>query len=287
MSQVDREITEYPEIPENRSDDLHNSELLDKADLILFMAGNQFMLMPEMINAFQARYPEVENIYYQTLPPGLEFQEILAGGARFRGRSFRIEPDIYSSVSAQAMESLVKKGIVSPDDYFVYLRNKLALMVQKGNPRSIQSPLDLGREEIVVSQPNPEYEHIAGYITAMYEQVGGRELVHKIMEEKKAGGTTLLTRVHHRETPRRLLRGEADAGPVWYTEIIEAGRVGLEVQGVEVAREFDQRDAVNYFIAPLHTGRNQDNTEKFLHFIKSEPAREIFRKFGFITDMPL
>lgn len=40
---------EYPEIPSDREDDLHNLEYLEKAQLILFMAGNQFMVMKDLL----------------------------------------------------------------------------------------------------------------------------------------------------------------------------------------------------------------------------------------------
>lgn len=45
-----------PVIPSNRKDDLHNLEIADTADLVLFVAGNQFMVMEELISTFQARH---------------------------------------------------------------------------------------------------------------------------------------------------------------------------------------------------------------------------------------
>ncbi|MBS3810082.1 MAG: substrate-binding domain-containing protein [Desulfobacterales bacterium] len=277
--------TDYPEIPEERGDDIHGLEMAGRADLTLFMAGNQFMVMPELIDAFRKENPAAETVVYQTLPPGLELRQILAGGARFRGKTYKFHPDVYSSVSEKAMKTLAERDIIASEDYFVYLHNRLALMVRKGNPRAIASVLDLGREDIVVSQPNPEYEHIAEHVAAMYEQAGGQELVETILEKKLADGTALLTTVHHRETPTRLLRGEADVGPVWYTEIEAAKRAGLEIEGVELDPSVDQREAINYYIAPLRIGRNPENTRSFLRFVTAEPARRIFQKYGFITEI--
>ncbi|MFP3980353.1 MAG: molybdate ABC transporter substrate-binding protein [Desulfobacterales bacterium] len=277
--------TAYPEIPEDRGDDLHGLEVADRADLTLFMAGNQFMVMPELVSAFQKAHPEVETIVYQTLPPGLELRQILAGGARFREKTYRLYPDVYSAVSEQAMRTLGDRDMIRPDEYFIYLRNRLALMVRKKNPLGIAAVSDLGREDVVVSQPNAEYEHIAEHIAVMYAQAGGRKLVETILEKKRENGTTLLTTVHHRETPLRLIRGEADVGPVWYTEIVEAKRAGLEVAGVAVGPELDQREAINYYIAPLRTGPNPENARKFLQFITTPQAREIFRNCGFITEL--
>jgi len=39
-------------IPSDRGDDLHNLKIADSADLVLFMAGNQFMAMKEIVFAF-------------------------------------------------------------------------------------------------------------------------------------------------------------------------------------------------------------------------------------------
>lgn len=68
------------------------------------------------------------------------------------------------------------------------------------------------RIDDLISQPNPEYEDIAIYIKEMYRAAGGDALVHRIMEEKRAEGATILTVVHHRETPLRLRRGTCDVG---------------------------------------------------------------------------
>jgi len=70
-----------PIIPSDRIDDLQGLEIAEKADLVLFMAGNQFMAMKEIVAEFKTRYPEVNNIFYETLPPGLELKQILAKGA--------------------------------------------------------------------------------------------------------------------------------------------------------------------------------------------------------------
>jgi len=273
-----------PIIPEDREDDVCNLDKLEQADLILFMAGNQFMLMPELLAAFQESCPEVRTIVSETLPPGLELKQILAGGAVFKGQTFRMAPDVYSSVSDEAIQTLIERGLVDSADAFVYLHNRLALMVRAGNPLGIRTVQDLGREDVVVSQPNPELEHIAAHTSSMYKQAGGTELVQAIFETKRALGTTLMTTVHHRETPRRLISGEADVGPVWSTEIIEAARAGLDVEGVEVGPELDQREKVNYFIAPLRNGQNLGNARRFLDFIRSSRASEIFESYGFIPE---
>lgn len=88
------EKKDLPIIPFDRGDDLHNLEMADSADLVLFMAGNQFMAMQEIITGFQKEYPDINRIFYETLPPGLELKQILAGGAQFRDILLDVYPDI-------------------------------------------------------------------------------------------------------------------------------------------------------------------------------------------------
>jgi len=271
-----------PTIPPDRGDDLHNLEFADTADLSLFMAGNQFMVMEELLAAFQEAHPEVRRIFYETLPPGLELKQILARGAVFNDRVLDVFPDVYASVSRKAMENLQDAGLISKEDFFLYLHNRIVLMVPEGNPLGITTVADLGREEVRISQPNPEYEDIARYIVDMYRQAGGESLVNRIMEEKRVEGTTILTTVHHRETPLRIRMGTVDVGPVWATEVIHARKVGLAVEALEPGKDLDQRDRINYYICRIKGGKNLENGNKFLHFMASTSAQGIYFAHGFV-----
>jgi len=273
---------ELPTIPPDRSDDLHGLEFEDDADLVLFMAGNQFMVMEALLAAFQKQYPEVQKIFYETLPPGLELKQILAGGAVFRDKAITVYPDIYTSVNLATMETLEKSGHIASADFKLYLHNRLALMVPEGNPAKIKSISDLGRRDVRISQPDPDNEDIAFHIMNMYRQIGGKALVQSIMQEKRAAGTTLFTTVHHRETPLRIAQKTVDAGPVWATETAHARSTGLAFEVVEPGEKFDQRNKINYYICQLTRAPHPDNAQKFLHFICSSTAQNIYKKFGFL-----
>jgi ABC-type molybdate transport system substrate-binding protein len=236
-----------PVIPSDRVDDLHNLEVADDADLVLFMAGNQFMAMDALIRAFQAVHPEVRKIFYETLPPGLELKQIMAGGAVFRERVINVYPDIYTSVNENGMQALVETGHIDAGSYRLYLHNRLSLMVPADNPAGIADIKDMGRDRVRISQPDPANEDIAFHIMDMYRQAGGDELVHRIMEEKRAEGTTLYTIVHHRETPLRISKKTVDVGPVWATEVIHAQSTDLEFDVIEPGKDLDQRDKINYY----------------------------------------
>jgi ABC-type molybdate transport system substrate-binding protein len=269
---------EIPEIPLTSAADIQNLEHMDDAELLLFMAGNQFMVMGELLEEFASRNPDIRTIFYETLPPGLELRQILAGGAKFGDKSLTGRPDVYTSVSEDAMLKLKEHGLV--DEYFVYLHNRLVLMVQKGNPKGIKGVKDLARDDVRVSQPG-EMEDITKHISDMYLKAGGEELLARIMEGKRAEGTTKLTVVHHRETPLRLKEGTADVGPVWATEVVNAKAKGESVEAVDVGPELDQHDRVNYYMARLTEAPNPEHGALFLDFLRSGVAQGIYRSYGF------
>jgi len=288
MSRTVKEINsvmnkkDLPVIPSDRSDDLHNLEIADSSDLVLFMAGNQFMAMEEIISAFQKEYPDIKNIFYETLPSGLELKQILSGGAVFGGKTLDIYPDIYTSVNEKAMKMLEQSGHIDKGDYHLYLHNRLTLMVVKENPAGIHSVMDLARDDVRISQPDPENEDIAFLIMDMYRRAGGDRLVRRIMEEKRAEGTTIFTVVHHRETPLRIVKKTVDAGPVWATEAIHARSSGIGFDVVEPGEGIDQRDRTNYYICKLKNAPHPDNAGMFLDFITSPSAQKIYRNYGFL-----
>ncbi|MCG6974581.1 MAG: substrate-binding domain-containing protein [Desulfobacterales bacterium] len=270
-----------PVIPSDRADDLHHLEIADEADLVLFMAGNQFMVMKEIILAFKNKYPDIEKIFYETLPPGLELKQILTGGAFFRDNIIQVQADVYSSVNENAMKTLEDAGHILQKDYHLYLHNRLALMVAKNNPTGITSVADLGKDWIRISQPDPANEDIAYHIIDMYREAGGDELVHRIMEKKRAEGTTILTVVHHRETPLRIIKQTVDAGPVWATEAAYAKASGLSIEVVEPGEDLDQRERIKYYICKLKHAPHPENAGRFIDFITSPAAGRIYEKYGF------
>jgi ABC-type Fe3+ transport system substrate-binding protein len=154
-------------------------------------------------------------------------------------------------------------------------------MVSEGNPEGIKTVLDLCRDDVRISQPGA-MENITRYITDMYRSAGGDALVKKIMDDKRAEGTTILTIVHHRETPLRMKKGTVDVGPVWATEVRNAQSVGLKVEAIEPGEGLDQRDKVNYYIAKLKNAPHPENATKFLSFMKTPQAQDIYKRFGFV-----
>lgn len=96
-------------------------------------------------------------------------------------------PDVYTlytSVTEDVMIQLSQKGYI--DNYFVYLHNRIVLMVPEGNPTGMKIVNDLGRDDVRISQAG-EMEDITQYITDMYKTAGGNKLVRKNYGREKRG----------------------------------------------------------------------------------------------------
>ncbi len=82
--------------------------------------------------------------------------------------------------------------------------------------------------------PNPKWEGIAKQIEAAFRKAGGETLVKAVLVTKVRAGTTMLTQIHHRQTPMWLLDGRVDAGPVWISEALYQQRIGAPIATVRI-----------------------------------------------------
>lgn len=253
------------------------------AEVILWLAGNQFFAMDDVVHAFQSANPGVE-VGLITLPPGLILNAIQAGGWTYGGRDYPGLPDIYASVNLGHLKTLKKAGLM--DRYAIYMHNELQIMVAKGNPRRIKGIGDLVRPDVRTSMPNPVNEGIM--------QFYGRKVLerHGIWNRISGGRECFscqtmpnnwFTAVHHRETPDRIRAGTSDAGFVWKTEVQEAVRTGALVEGVALPPEDSLRNEVAYAIGALTNSPRKMMAAKYLEFVRSPACQSAYAKYGFVN----
>lgn len=258
-------------------------EQMPKAGLVLWLAGNQFFAMDDVIGAFQKHDPAI-SVGLITLPPGLLLQAIKAGGWIYEDKEYRGQPDVYASVSLGHLEQL--KASAMMDSYMVYMHNELEIMVAQGNLKRIAGVQDLARADVRTSMPNPINEGIMQfYIRKVLERhgiwqtiSGGKECVHCQTTENN-----WFTAVHHRETPDRILANQSDAGMVWKTEVLAALRRGAQVEAVALPEQDSLRTEVSYVIGMLKDAKHRQASEVFLSFLRSSECQDAYAKFGFVN----
>jgi molybdate transport system substrate-binding protein len=67
------------------------------ADLVVFFAGNQYMVVPDLVEGFLAAQPSAGSVFYETLPPGVIAAQLRAGGLRMGSLVLRVRPDVMAS----------------------------------------------------------------------------------------------------------------------------------------------------------------------------------------------
>ena len=258
------------------------------ADLVMYLAGNQFMVMDDLMRAFHKENPDIATVYVETIPPGQILKHQILKQGEINGQKTARNPDLFASVNLGHLKKLRGKGLMHT--YMIYIHNKLELMVAAGNPKGIKGPADLARDDLVLSLPNPLTEGIFKFYGAqmlrdlgIYEQVTGNK---KCRGCWAIPGKTWFTKRHHRETPYRIEHGQADVGIVWATEVVHARAQGRAVDGVPIPPPLNQQDRVSYAIGTLKTGRNPYNAQRFLAFLASDTAQEIYARHGFIKARP-
>lgn len=254
------------------------------SELVMYVAGNQFMVMKNLIKDFQAKNPDIKTVYVETIPPGQILKGQILKQGQINGENTAQNPDLFASVNLGHLKKLKAASLMA--DYMTYTHNKLELMVAAGNPKGIKGVKDLGRNDLVQSHPNPLTEGIFKfYGSKMLKDVGLFDKVTGGAECKSCWaveGKTWFTSRHHRETPQRIEEGTADVGIVWTTEVVNAKATNRKVEGVEIPAPLNQIDRVGYAIGALSTGKNAYNAMRFLGYLGTDGAQGIYKKYGFI-----
>jgi ABC-type molybdate transport system substrate-binding protein len=252
------------------------------AEVVLWLAGNQFFAMDDVVAAFQKANPGAD-VGLITLPPGLLLDAIKGGGWSYEGKDYPGLPDVYASVNLGHLKQLKAAGLM--DSYAIYMHNELQVMVAKGNPKKIAGIKDLARDDVRSSNPNPVNEGIMQfYARKVLER-------HGIWDKLAAGKECFscqttpnhwFTSVHHRETPDRIRAGQSDAGIVWRTEVLEAVRAGASVEGVALPPEDSLISEVSYAIGAMTNSKRAAAAQKYLAFLATPAAKAAYEKYGFV-----
>jgi ABC-type molybdate transport system substrate-binding protein len=152
-------------------------------------------------------------------------------------------------------------------------------MVPKGNPANIRSLADLGRPGVRLAMPNPAFEGIARQIKMALTKAGGEALADAVYGAKVKDGSTILTHIHHRQTPLFLMQGVADAGVTWVSEAIFQEQAGNPIAHVSIP-DADNATAV-YAGAQVAGAAHPQAAKAWLDFIRSPEALRIFEGYGF------
>jgi molybdate transport system substrate-binding protein len=273
---VDRGL-EFTVAPVDVLSDFHGS--IDHPDLVLYVSGNYFFAVRGVVDAFGEAYPRYRgNVYYETLPPGLLIKQMEAGGRVTSGNmTWTAKPDVFMAELSASNELVGRGKLLAP--VVAFATNDLTIMVPAGNPAHIRGLADLDRAGLALAMPNPQFEGVARQIRASLVKAGGEALAEAVYGAKVRNGESILTRIHHRQTPLFLMQGLAQSGVTWRSEAIFQEKIGNPIGHVDIPA--DQNTLAVYSAALVPDAPHPEAARAWLDFIKSDAAFAVFERFGF------
>jgi len=247
--------------------------------LVLYIAGNYYFALAPLVEEFGRAYPQYRGrVYYETLPPGILEQQMKAGGTITVGNmTWTAKPDVFLGGLKKVRDLTAQGRLVGRA--VAYVTNDLTIMIPAGNPGNVHGLADLGRPDLPIVMPNPRYEGVARQIRASLAKVGGETLANAVYDAKVKTGQTILTRVHHRQTPLFLMQGVALAGVTWKSEAIFQEQVGHPIAHVDIPASGNT--TAIYAGAIVKDAAHRRAAEAWLRFIRSDAAIAIFERYGF------
>jgi ABC-type molybdate transport system substrate-binding protein len=249
------------------------------AKLVVFVGGNYFFAMAPLVTEFIKEHPEFkEKVYYETIPPGLLVDQIKHNGTITVGNmTWTVHADVYAG-GLKRVNGVISDGYAQ-GPAVPYATNTLTIMVPKGNPAHITGLTDLGKPGVRLVMPNPAFEGIGRQIKASLAKAGGEDLVTSVYTTKVNDGETLMTHIHHRQSPLDLMLGRADAGVTWQSEAIFQEEAGNPIGHVAIPD--DQNATAIYAAVALKAAPHRKAAQMWVDYLRSPQALAIFEHYGF------
>ena len=174
--------------------------------------------------------------------------------------------DIVALADTLNMDKIVTTGEIDKNSVTILVRNKLAILVQRGNPLKISDLNDLTRSGLKVvlcdvAQPCGKY-------------------AESILSKAKVSLTPVSRESSASGVVSRIASGEADAGIAYITDGLISGD---KVDAVVIADALNVVAQYPIGVAKKPQSKNIETINSFIEMAKSKVGREIFSARGFIV----
>ena len=167
--------------------------------------------------------------------------------------------DVFASADLASMDK-VKDLVGTPRNF---ASNRLAVVVEQGNPRGVKTLDDLASGDLKV-------------VLAAEEVPAGR-YARQILDKAGISLTPVSQEDNVKAVVTKVSLGEADAGIVYATDVTAGGD---KVEGVDIPEA--QNVAATYPIAAVKAGKAQDKAQAFMDLVLSRQGQEVLGRYGFL-----
>lgn len=218
----------------------------------VFTAASLTDAFTEMGKAFEAEHPNVE-IRFNFAASSALAQQLNEGGPA----------DVFVAADEANMKKVTDAGNAA--DPTTIARNRVAILVEKGNPKGITGLADLADPEVIVVLCAPEVP-CGRFGAAALAKAGVSAKPSSLEENVKA-------------VVSKVTLGEADAGIVYATDV---KAVGDAAEGVAIDIAGDPALEATYPIAVTKASSNPKAAAAWVEYVVSDEGRATLAEFGFL-----
>jgi molybdate transport system substrate-binding protein len=200
---------------------------------------------------------------FQKAHPGVHVKFNYNGSSTLATQIGQAAPaDVFASANTKNMDKVTSDNLAkgTPE---IFAKNKLEIMVGKGNPKNIKSVDSLDSKNVKVAVCAPAVP-CGAYSKDIFSKAG--ITVHPVTQETSVSG--VVTKVS---------LGEADAGIVYVTDV-KAG--GDKISGVPIPPKDNVTAA--YPIVTLKKAPNEKGARAFMDYVLSPSGQKVLASFGFM-----
>jgi molybdate transport system substrate-binding protein len=230
---------------------------LSAAEVKVFAAASLREALQEIAGRYQHQAPD--NIVFNFGASSTLARQIEEGAPA----------DIFFSADEAQMNRLESKGFLVKGTRCNLLSNGLVIVVAAENGANVRSPKDLARPEIHrIALGDPRAVPVGVYARQYLEKLGLWEAIApKVVPMENVRGA--LSAVES---------GNAEAGIVYKTDALISKKVV-----VSYSVPLNEGPAIRYPLARLREAKEPDASTKFLAYLASQSAAEVFKKRGFVV----
>jgi molybdate transport system substrate-binding protein len=178
-----------------------------------------------------------------------------------------LETDVFMSAANKQMNALIDKGLVDNNTNLQFLENKVVLIVPANSTTNISSFDDLKNVEGNIAIGDPESVPAGQYAKEVLNNTG----IWDDVESKLSLGTDVTAVLN------QVAQGSAECGIVYATDAKSTDDVKVICEAPESAL----KTPVIYPVAQIKDAKDADAASKFLDFLQTKEAKDVFVEYGF------
>lgn len=247
---------------EKKDEEKKKDDTSAKTDLNVFAAASMTESLEELKAVFEEENPEI-NLVFNFDSSGTLKTQIAEGAAC----------DVFISAAKKQMDELdpnraskASNITIDPNTRFNLLENEVVLAVKEDSNKDIRSFDDIKKDKVETIALGNADVPVGQYSESLLKNMG----IWDMIQDKISFSSNV------KEVTSWITEGAVDCGIIYSTD---AKAAGLKIVATANPDMLDKK--VIYPAALIENSPNREASEKFLEFLKSDRAREVFAQYGF------